>query len=98
MTREKIFLSCVSRQFAHCRDALAKDLRATGFDVATQEEFARHPRRALPLQKLQAYSAGCNRVIALVRDIYGAEPAAAEFTTEAARQSYLQGEYYLVET
>ena len=68
----KIFLSAVSGQFRDCRQALASDLRAVGAEVIVQEDFQQHGRTLL--EKLEAYIAGCDRVIALVGDAYGSEP------------------------
>src|SRR3954447_16299658 len=87
----RIFLSAVSGQFRHCRLALASDLRATGAEVKTQEDFQQHGRTLL--EKLQAYIAGCDRVIALIGDAYGYEPPEEARPAGRPRRSYTQWEY-----
>lgn len=88
----RIFLSAVSGQFRACRDALASDLRAVGFEVCVQEDFQQHGRTLL--EKLEEYIAGCDRVIALVGDAYGFEPDKAARPDGRPRRSYTQWEYY----
>ena len=87
----KIFLSAVSGQFRDCRQALASDLRATGVEVVVQEDFQQHGRTLL--EKLGTYIAGCDRVIVLVGDAYGAEPPEAARPVGQRRRSYTQCEY-----
>lgn len=72
MTKLRIFLSAVSGQFREARNALASDLRAIGHEAVVQEDFRQGGRTLL--EKLEAYIAGCDRVIALVGDAYGFEP------------------------
>ncbi|HWE37418.1 MAG TPA: tetratricopeptide repeat protein [Isosphaeraceae bacterium] len=91
MPRPKIFLSAVSRQFEPCRNALASDLRAVGYEVVVQEDFRQHGRTLL--EKLEEYIAGCDRMIALVGDAYGAEPSAEARPEGRPRRSYTQWEY-----
>ncbi len=88
----KIFLSGVSGQFRECRNALASDLRAVGVVVTVQEDFQQHGWTLL--EKLEAYIACCDRVIALVGDAYGYEPEAAVRPVGRPRRSYTQWEYY----
>jgi hypothetical protein len=88
----KIFLSAVSQQFKACRDALASDLRAVGAEVVVQEDFQQHG--ATLLEKLEQYIARCDRVIALVGDVYGFEPGPTAQPHGAARRSYTQWEYF----
>lgn len=90
--RTKIFLSAVSTQFRDCRDALASDLRAVGAEVVVQEDFQQHGRTLL--EKLQAYIAGCDRVIALVGDACGWEPDLDSLPPGTPRRSYTQWEYH----
>ena len=87
----KIFLSCVSSQFKPCRDALASDLRAVGAEVVVQEDFQQHGRTLL--EKLEQSIATCDRVIALVGDVYGWEPDEAARPAGFPRRSYAQWEY-----
>jgi len=89
----KIFLSAVSSQFRACRDALASDLRAVGAEVVVQEDFTQHGGTLL--EKLEAYIATCDRVIALVGDAYGWEPEETARPAHAPRRSYTQWEYLL---
>ena len=91
----KIFLSAVSSQFRDCRNALASDLRAVGVEVTVQENFQQHGRTLL--EKLEAYIAGCDRVIALVGDAYGYEPEKAARPQGRPRRSYTQWEYYFAQ-
>ena len=44
-------------------------------EVVVQEDFQQHGRTLL--EKLETYIAGCDRVIVLVGDAYGAEPPEA---------------------
>ncbi len=88
----KIFLSAVSSQFRDCRNALASDLRAVGVEVTVQEDFQQHGRTLL--EKLEAYIAGCDRVIALVGDAYGYEPETGARPQGRPRRSYTQWEYH----
>ena len=88
----KIFLSAVSSQFKECRDALASDLRAVGAEVVVQEDFQQHGRTLL--EKLEQYIASCDRMIALVGDVYGWEPNEIARPAEFPRRSYSQWEYY----
>jgi hypothetical protein len=91
--KPRIFLSAVSKQFKACRDALASDLRAVGYEVVVQEDFQQHGRTLL--EKLERYIAGCDRVIALVGDAYGFEPPEVARPAGRPRRSYTQWEYAL---
>ena len=91
MSRPKIFLSAVSGQFRDCRNALASDLRAIGAEVVVQEDFRQCGWTLM--EKLQEYIAGCDRVIALVGDTYGFEPAEEVRGLTQPRRSYTQWEY-----
>src|SRR5947209_20172003 len=84
----KIFLSAVSTEFRDCRNALASDLRAVGNTVVVQEDFTQHERTLL--EKLEEYIAGCDRVIALVGNAYGFEPAEEARPRGRPRRSYTQ--------
>lgn len=88
----KIFLSAVTSQFEHCRNALATDLRAVGAQVVVQEDFQQHGRTLL--EKLENYIASCDRVIALVGDAYGWEPDEAARPEDRAHRSYSQWEVF----
>ena len=92
MSKPKIFLSAVSGQFRDCRNALASDLRAIGVEVVVQEDFRQHGWTLLA--KLQEYIAGCDRVIALVGDAYGFEPAEEVPCSTHPRRSYTQWEHH----
>ena len=92
MPQEKIFLSAVSGQFKACRDALRSDLAAVGADVVVQEDFQQHGGTLL--QKLEEYIDSCDRVIALVGNVYGWEPEFAVMPDNASARSYTQWEYY----
>lgn len=86
----KIFISAVSREFQSSRDALRSDLRAVGAEVTVQEDFQQHGGSLL--EKLENYIANCDRVIALVGDIYGCEPD--QQLPDLPRRSYTQWEYF----
>jgi tetratricopeptide (TPR) repeat protein len=88
----KIFISTVSSQFKACRDALRSDLSAVGAEVVVQEDFQQHGSSLL--EKLEAYIASCDRVIALVGDGYGYEPEESARPAGWPRRSYTQWEYY----
>src|SRR4051794_480257 len=87
----KIFLSAVSGQFAKCRNSLASDLRAMGAEVVVQEDFQQHGRTLL--EKLEAYMAGGDRVIARVGAAYGYEPPEEARPAGRPRRSFTQWEY-----
>ena len=87
-----IFISATTGQFKACRDAIACDLRATGADVRVQEDFTQGPGTLL--KKLETYIAGCERVVLLIGDHYGAEPTAEEAPAGSPRRSYTQLEYF----
>jgi hypothetical protein len=82
----RIFLS-ISTQFKACRKALASDLRAVGA-VVVRDGFTQHGEL---LAKLDRYFAGCDRVIALVGDAYGWEPAEPARPAGRPRRSYAVG-------
>ena len=88
----KIFLSAVSKQFVECRKAMASDLRATGAQVVTQEDFQQHGGSLLEL--LEESIASCDRVIALIGDYYGDEPKEPARPAGRPRRSYTQWENY----
>ena len=88
----KIFLSAASGQFRECRQALASDLRARGAAVAVQEDFQQHGRTLL--EKLEQCIAGCDFIVALIGDAYGAEPEAPARPAGRPRRSYTQWEYF----
>jgi hypothetical protein len=91
----RIFISGVSGQFKACRDQVASDLRAVGAEVKVQEDFQQYGGTLL--EKLQDYITGCDRVIALVGDAYGAEPDRAGLSPQMPRRSYTQWEYFLAQ-
>jgi len=91
----RIFISGVSGQFKACRDQVASDLRAVGAEVAVQEDFQQHGRT--PLEKLENYIAGSDRVIALVGDAYGFEPEPDARPYDTPRRSYTQWEYFFAQ-
>jgi tetratricopeptide (TPR) repeat protein len=82
----KIFLSAVSGQFKACRDALRSDLSAVGAEVVVQEDFQQHG--ASLLEKLERYTASCDRIIALVGDAYGFESEETARPAGQPRRSY----------
>jgi hypothetical protein len=88
----KIFLSAVSGQFKACRDALRSDLSAVGGEVVVQEDFQQHG--ASLLEKLERYIASCDRIIALVGDVYGFETEETARPAGQPRRSYTQWEYF----
>ena len=90
--RMKIFLSAVSKQFQECRDALASDLRAIGCEVKVQEDFQQGPRTLI--ERIAEYVAQCDRVIALVGDVYGFEASGVAVPTVNPPRSYTQWEYF----
>jgi hypothetical protein len=90
----KIFLSAVSSEFRECRQALASDLHATGYEVKVQEDFQMHGGTLL--EGLESYIAGCDRVIALVGHAYGAEPPEGA-RPGGVRRSYTQWEYFFAQ-
>lgn len=89
--KEKIFLSAVTEQLSECRDTLRSDLAAVGADVMVQDDFQQHGGTLL--QKLEAYIASCDRVIALVGSAYGREPEVAAIPDNQPLRSYTQWEY-----
>ncbi|MCB1933820.1 MAG: DUF4062 domain-containing protein [Candidatus Accumulibacter sp.] len=91
----KIFLSAVSSQFKDCREKLRSDLSAVGADVVVQEDFQQGPGSLL--EKLEQYIAGCDRVIALVGDVYGYEPEESARSLGTARRSYSQWEVFFAQ-
>ena len=92
MEKQKIFLSCVTRQFKACRDALRSDLAAVGADVVVQEDFQQHGGTLL--EKLEEYIASCDRIIALVGSAYGWQPEQDALPQNSPPRSYTQWEYY----
>lgn len=89
----KIFISCVSDEFQHCRDALAKDLRAIQHEVLVQDEFLQSPSGSL-LEKLQGRIAECDRIIFLIGDTYGLEAEGDSVPPDRQGHSLVQWEYF----
>src|SRR5690242_10622437 len=88
----KVFLSAASAQFTECRQALASDLRARDCEVRTQQDFQQGPGDLI--DKLEAYVAGCDRVIALVGDVFGSEAIGVPVPGGGPPRSYSQWEYH----
>ena len=88
----KIFLSAVSAQFEAARHALASDLRAIGCEVKVQEDFQQSGGDLIG--KLEAYVAGCDRVIAVIGDAFGFEAAGVAVPGGGPARSYSQWEYF----
>ena len=87
-----IFISATTSEFKKCRDAIASDLRATGAVARVQDDFT--TGSGTLLEKLEAYVAGCDRVIVIVGDAFGAEPKDSETRSGSPRRSYTQWEYF----
>jgi hypothetical protein len=97
----RIFLSCVSSEFARARDALAKDLLARGLSVQWQEKFRQEPDSDTLLNLIHDYVHDCQAVICVLGERSGACPPAAaaeryrgmlpDGVTEA---SYTQWEFF----
>jgi hypothetical protein len=92
MTEMKVFLSAVSCQFEGCRDAIRSDLSAVGVEVVLQEDFQQGGGSLL--EKLERHIASCDRIIALVGDVYGHEPDETAGSVRELRRSYSQWEYF----
>ena len=73
----RIFLSCVSSEFARARDALAKDLIARGLFVQWQEMFRQEPDSDTLLNLIHDYVRDCQAVICVLGERSGACPPAA---------------------
>jgi hypothetical protein len=89
----KIFISAVSSQFKECRTELASKLRNEHTFVKIQEDFAQGD---LLLQELENYIKSCDLFIAIIGNVYGAEPPikALPQIWSHTRRSYTQWEYY----
>ena len=92
MSKERIFLSAVTKQFKACRDALRSDLAAVGAEVVVQDDFTQHGGTLL--KKLEDYIASCDRVIALVGTAYGWAPPPTALPDQAPARSYTQWEFH----
>jgi len=86
----KIFLSAVTAEFQDCRQALAADLRAVGWEVKSQEDFQTGPYSLL--RSIEEYIDGCDWVIALVGNAYGVRATGPD--RPPAPRSYTQWEYF----
>jgi len=71
----RLFLSMVSDEFRSHRELLAKDIKRSGVEVCTQENFAN--LGATTLEKLDSYLRNCHAVIHIVGDGLGHVPPAA---------------------
>jgi tetratricopeptide (TPR) repeat protein len=85
MTRRvKLFLSCVSSEFAAHRALLAGDLKRPDLDVAVQEDFV--VSGGSTLEKLDDYIHSCDAVVHLIGKAPGAVPE--EQAVAALRRRY----------
>lgn len=88
MLRPRLFLSAVSTELRSARQALARVVRTLGYDPVSQDDF---PTGHGELRKwLREQIDGCEGLIQLVGDGYGAEPAVAD--PDFGRVSYTQFE------
>ncbi|HRP23995.1 DUF4062 domain-containing protein [Thauera sp.] len=88
MTRPRIFLSAVSTELRTARQAVARTVRTLGYDPVSQDDF---PTGYGELRQwLREQIDGCEGLIQLVGDAYGAEPPDADH--EFGRVSYTQFE------
>ena len=88
MTRPRIFLSAVSTELRTARQAVARTVRTLGYDPVSQDDF---PTGYGELRQwLREQIDGCEGLIQLVGDAYGAEPPDAD--PEFGRVSYTQFE------
>src|SRR5574337_631080 len=88
MNRPRIFLSAVSAELRTARQAVARTVRTLGYDPVSQDDF---PTGYGELhQWLREQIDGCEGLIQLVGEAYGAEPPAANW--EFGRVSYTQFE------
>jgi hypothetical protein len=72
MSRTKLFLSCVSSEFAVHRTLLGGDLKRPDLDVAVQEDFI--VTGGSTLEKLDEYIRVCDAVVHLIGKAQGAVP------------------------
>src|ERR1039457_4595694 len=86
----KIFISAGSKEFKHCRERIAKDLRMAGHVVLFHDEFTPVPGKTI-IRKLEDMVDECGCFIALVGDVYGEEPYDRPL---GSRRSYTQWEYF----
>jgi tetratricopeptide (TPR) repeat protein len=85
MTRHvKLFLSCVSSEFAAHRKLLGDDLKRPDLDVAVQEQFV--VSGGSTLEKLDDYIRSCDAVVHLIGKAPGAVPE--EQAVAALRRRY----------
>ena len=89
MNRPRIFLSAVSTELRSARQAVARTVRTLGYDPVSQDDF---PTGYGELRQwLREQIDGCEGLIQLVGDAYGAEPPEAD--PEFGRVSYTQFEF-----
>jgi tetratricopeptide (TPR) repeat protein len=62
----KIFLSCVSAEFAEFRNPLSRDLRGPNVEVKAHEEVCEHNSGLTTLEKLEEYISTCSAIVHLV--------------------------------
>src|SRR5574337_434778 len=88
MNRPRILLSAVSAELRTARQAVARTVRTLGYDPVSQDDF---PTGHGELRQwLREQIDGCEGLIQLVGDAYGAEPPAAD--PDYGRVSYTQFE------
>ncbi|MFC5771061.1 tetratricopeptide repeat protein [Thauera sinica] len=88
MSRPRVFLSAVSVELRSARQRVARTVRTLGYDPVSQDDF---PTGYGELRQwLREQIDGCEGMIQLVGDAYGAEPPDAD--PEFGRVSYTQFE------
>ena len=88
MSRPRIFLSAVSVELRSARQRVARTVRTLGYDPVSQDDFSTGHGELR--QWLREQIDGCEGLIQLVGDAYGAEPPDAD--PEFGRVSYTQFE------
>jgi formylglycine-generating enzyme required for sulfatase activity len=86
-----IFLSAVTSEFGELRSAVAKILRALGYSVREQKDFAQGPGTLI--QALQTHIAQSDRVVLFVGQAFG-YAAQLPAGCDQPLRSYTQWEYY----
>jgi len=101
MPKKRVFLSAVSSEFAHARQALANHLIALGFDPVWQDAFPDHGNAPSLQRKLYDLVASCDAMICLVGRRSGsypppdaATPFAAMLPEDFAEASRTQWEFF----
>lgn len=88
MSRPRVFLSAVSVELRSARQMVARTVRMLGYDPVSQDDFSTGYGELR--QWLREQIDGCEGLIQLVGDAYGAEPPDAD--PEFGRVSYTQFE------